>query len=146
MDNVTLQEHFISQYNTINNLLQSQQSLVARTDTIDASCQRYDDYIPNIDYCFEAISAYVKKLVIKLLDIGIDYHIDCNYMIVSNNIQFDITYYVSGNTLNINVNNKQISYNDKNISIHKLLKNPGWENIILCDIRGLLNRFNTINS
>lgn len=146
MDDVILQGRLANQDNAISNLSQSQQLLVARADNIDAYCSRYDDYIPNIDYCFEAISAYVKSLVIKLLNIGIDYRTDCNYVITGNHIALDITYYVSGNTLSVKVNNDEISYDVRSILIYKLLENPGWENIILCDIRGLLNRFNTINS
>ena len=125
MDDVILQEHLVNQNNAISSLLQSQQVLVVRTDNIDACCNRYDDYIPNIDYCFEAISAYVKSLVIKLLNIGIDYRTDCNYVITGNHIVLDITYYVSGNTLSVKVNNDKIIYDVRSILTYKLLENPG---------------------
>lgn len=125
MDDVILQGHLVRQDNTISNLLRSQQAFMVHTNSIDARCDKYDDYIPNIDYCFEAISAYVKSLVIKLLNIGIDYRTDCNYVITGNHIALDITYYVSGNTLSVKVNNDEISYDVRSILICKLLENPG---------------------
>lgn len=125
MDDIILQGRLVNQDNAISHLLQSQEAFMVHTDSIDARCDKYDDYIPNIHYCLEAISAYIKSLVIKLLNIGIDYRIDCNYMVTGDNIKFDITYYVSGNTLNVNIDYNEISYDDKNISIRKLLENPG---------------------
>lgn len=113
--------------------MQSQQLLVACTDNIVAGCNRYDDYILNIDYCLEAINAYIKSLVIKLLNIGTDYRTDCNYVITGNNIILDITYYVSGNALSVKVNNDKISYDIRSISICKLLKTQ-VEKILYCAI------------
>ena len=140
-------QHCLAQQDRItSDLITTQKLLSTRMDNIDVSCNRYDDYIPNIDYCFEAIDAYIKGLAIKLLNIGIDYRTDCTYTIIGNNITLNLKYYISGNTLEVKIENQIISYNDREITIHKLMQSPGWENIILCDIRGLLNRFNTINS
>lgn len=123
MDNTVLQNYLTKQECIVSNLNTAQQLLVTRIDEIDASCNRYDDYIPNIDYCPEAVSTYIKSLAIKLLNIGIDYRTDCSYVIIGNSITLEITYYVSGNTLSVYVNNDEISYNGRNISINKLLEN-----------------------
>ena len=125
MNDVILQERLANQDNAISNLSQSQQVLVVRTDNIDACCNRYDDYIPNLDYCSEAINTYIKGLAIKLLNIGVDYRTDCTYTIIGNNITLNLKYYISGNTLEVKIENQNISYNDREITIYKLMRNPG---------------------
>ena len=51
MDDIILQGRLVNQDNAISHLLQSQQEFMVHTDSIDARCDKYDNYIPDIDYC-----------------------------------------------------------------------------------------------
>lgn len=125
MDDEILQNYLERQERIAVDLSETQLQLTTRIDNIDAACNRYDDYIPSIDYCYEAINAYIKSLVIKLLNIGVDYRIDCTYTVTGDNIILNLKYYISGNTLLVKIEDQSISYNDRSISIYKLIQNPG---------------------